>query len=184
MMTDPEDILNFWFYEVGPDRWFKDDPDLDETVRARYQAAHERAALDELRGWEETPEGVLALLLLLDQFPRRMFRGTARAYATDDNALDIARQAIIRHFDDRIDKTFKLFFYLPFVHSESAGDQRLGVYYIRERTKDPAWVDSAEWRLQTVMRFGRFPHRNDALGRETSPEEQTFLAENPGRRTL
>lgn len=178
MMTDPEDIQNFWFYEVGPDRWFKLDPALDETVRARYLAAHERAAMEALSEWENTPEGVLALLLLLDQFPRRMFRGTARAYATDDLALELARTAIIKHFDDRIDRGFKLFFYLPFVHSESFGDQRLALFYIRERTKDSAWIDSAEWRYQTIQRFGRFPHRNAALGRASTPEEEIFLKEN------
>ncbi len=175
MLTDPEEILNFWFYEVGPKRWFAHDLALDEAVRERFLAAHERAALDELREWEETPEGMLCLLLLLDVFPRRMFRGTARAYATDETALELARQAIIRHFDDRIDRNFKLFFYLPFEHSENMGDQRLAVFYVRERTKDPEWVDAAEWRAQTIQRFGRFPHRNVVLGRVSTLEETSFL---------
>ncbi|HAX92100.1 MAG TPA: DUF924 domain-containing protein [Rhodospirillaceae bacterium] len=177
MLTDPEEILNFWFTEVGADRWFKPDPALDEAVRTRFMAAHERATLDELRDWEDTPEGTLSLLLLLDTFPRLMFRGNARAYATDDMALELARQAIIRHYDDRIDRDFKLFFYMPFVHSETLGDQRLSAYYMRERTKDPAWVDAAEQRCQVIQRFGRFPHRNAVLGREGTPEEQAFLSE-------
>lgn len=178
MRTDPEDILNFWFYEVGPEKWFSADPALDEAVRTRFQSVYERAALEELREWENTPEGVLCLLLLLDQFPRRMFRGTAKAYETDDMALDLARTAIIRHFDDRIDKTFKLFFYLPFAHSERLGDQRLASFYIRERTKEPHWIDSVEWRYETIQRFGRFPHRNPALGRETTDEEKEYLEAN------
>jgi len=175
MLNDPEEILNFWFYQIGPARWFVDDPDLDATVRERFLVAHERAALDGLREWEETPEGMLCLLLLLDTFPRRMFRDTPRAYATDEAALDLARQAIIKHFDDRIDRTFKLFFYLPFEHSESAGDQRLAVFYVRERTKEPDWVDSAEWRLKVIQTFGRFPHRNAVLERDSTPEELAFL---------
>lgn len=181
MLTDPEEILNFWFYEVGPKRWFVEDLALDEAVRARFLAAHERAALDELREWEETPEGMLCLLLLLDVFPRRMFRGTARAYATDETALELARQAIIRHFDDRIDRNFKLFFYLPFEHSENMGDQRLAVFYVRERTKDTEWVDVAEWRAQTIQRFGRFPHRNAVLGRVSTTEETSFLEDALGK---
>lgn len=181
MQVDPEEILNFWFYEVGPARWFVADPVLDETIRTRYLAAYERAAMEGLREWEKTPEGAIALLLLLDPFPRRMFRGTAKAYATDDQALEIARQSIIRHFDDRIDRGFKLLFYLPFIHSERLGDQRLGVFYIRERTKETNWVDSAEWRLQTIQKFGRFPHRNAALGRtNTEEEEKEYLRTKDG----
>ncbi len=178
MLTDPEEILNFWFYEVGPDRWFKADTALGETMRERFFAAYERASLDGLHEWEDTPEGMLSLILLLDIFPRHMFCGTERAYATDDLALDLARQAIIRHFDDRIDRHYKLFFYLPFQHSEHAGDQRLAAFYIRERTKDEAWVDEADRCNDIIAQFGRFPERNKALGRDTTPEEGTYLAAN------
>jgi len=175
MLNDPEEILNFWFYEVGPARWFVEDHELDAVVRGRFLAAHERAAMEGLREWEETPEGVICLLLLLDTFPRLMFRDTERAYATDDEALDLARQAIIKHFDDRIDRSFKLFFYMPFEHSENIGDQRLATFYVRERTKEPDWVDSADWRFSVIQRFGRFPHRNAILGRESTAEELLFL---------
>lgn len=177
MLQDAEEILNFWFYDVGPDRWFNDDAELDETIRSRFLAAYERAEQDELRQWEETPEGVIALLLLLDTFPRRMFRDTPRAYATDDHALEISRQAVIHHFDDRIDRNYKLFFYLPFQHSENMGDQRLASFYVRERTKEPDWVDEAERRYQIIQVFGRFPHRNEVLGRETTTDEATYLEE-------
>lgn len=175
MLNDPEEILNFWFYEVGPNRWFVEDPERDTTMRERFLPAHERASLEGLREWEETPEGSLSLLLLLDMFPRCMFRGTPRAYATDDVALDLARQAIIRHFDDRIDRNYKLFFYMPFEHSENIGDQRLASFYVRERTKNPDWVDSADWRMKVIQTFGRFPHRNAILQRESTPEEVAFL---------
>ncbi|MDD2324540.1 MAG: DUF924 domain-containing protein [Alphaproteobacteria bacterium] len=175
MLNDPEEILNFWFYEIGPSRWFTHDSELDGTIRTRFLEAHERAALEGLHDWQETPEGMLALLLLLDVFPRRMFRGTSRAYATDDTALDLARQAIIRHYDDRIDRQFKLFFYLPFLHAENAGDLRLAGFYIRERTRDFDLADRADWRYDVILRFGRYPHRNQALGRETTPEEERFM---------
>lgn len=176
MKTDPEDILNYWFYEVGADRWFNADATLDADIKNRYLEAYEAAAAGRLKSWEETPEATIALLLLLDVFPRRMFRGTARAYETDIDAIDLARRAIIRHFDDRIDKGYKLFFYLPFEHSESIGDQRLGMFYIRERTKEQSWIDESERRFLIVQRFGRFPHRNAALGRENTPEEVDYLA--------
>jgi len=175
MTIAPEEILNFWFMFVGPDRWFAEDPELDNQVREMFLTAHEAAVRGEMRKWEETPEGAIALLLLLDTFPRRMFRGTARVYATDDMALDIAREAIIRHFDDRIDRQYKLFFYIPFSHSEDMGDQRLALFYVRERTKEPSWIDTAEWRHDVIQRFDRFPHRNALLGREMTPEEQAFL---------
>ncbi|NTU76340.1 MAG: DUF924 domain-containing protein [Alphaproteobacteria bacterium] len=175
MQVDPENILNFWFFEIGPERWFAADAALDDAIRAKFLAAHEQAVAGQLKKWEETPEGVVALLLLLDAFPRRMFRGNPRAYATDDIALELARTSIIKHFDDRIDRTFKLFFYLPFSHSEHLSDQRLSIFYIRERTKEPQWVDAAEWRFDTIQRFGRFPHRNAVLGGESTPEEIAFL---------
>jgi uncharacterized protein (DUF924 family) len=104
-----------------------------------------------------------------------MFRGTARAYEADDDAIDLARRSIIRHFDDRIDKGYKLFFYLPFVHSESLGDQRLGLFYVRERTKEQSWINDAERRYLIIQTYGRFPHRNAALGRANTPEEEAYL---------
>lgn len=177
MPIDPEDILNFWFTEIGPGRWFEQSPALDAAVRERYLSVYEQAKRDELVKWEETPEGALALLLLLDAFPRRLFREDSRCHATDDRALELARSAILRHFDDRIDAVFKLFFYLPFSHSENLGDQRLAVYYIRERTKDPRWVDYAEERMRTIQHFGRFPHRNKVLNRKSTDEEEEYLAQ-------
>lgn len=177
MSTGPEEILDFWFRKVGAKRWFAEDPQLDETITEKFLDTYEKAVKGELKSWEETPEGMLSLLLLFDTFPRRMFRGTAKAFATDDIALDLARTAIINHFDDRIDRSFKLFFYLPFSHSENQGDQRLAVYYIRERTKEPEWVDAAVLNQQIVQCFGRFPERNQALGRESTEEEKAYLAQ-------
>jgi uncharacterized protein (DUF924 family) len=180
MSTSPEDILNFWIYVVGRDRWFKDDRALDATICERFLSTYEDAAAGKFKSWEENPEGMLALMLLLDQFPRRMFRGTPRAYETDEMALDLSRNAIIKHFDDRIDRQYKLFFYLPFLNSESLGDQRLALFYIRERTKENDWLSIAERSFDTVQRFGRFPQRNPVLGREPTPEESTFLQKYAG----
>lgn len=175
MSATAEDILNFWIYVVGRDKWFKEDLVLDAQVRDRFLSAYEKASARELKDWEETPEGMLALMLLLDQFPRRMFRGTPRAFETDELAIDLARDAIIKHFDDRIDKQYKLLFYLPFLNSESLGDQRLALFYIRERTRENDWLSLAEKNFDTVQRFGRFPQRNPVLGREPTPEEANFL---------
>jgi uncharacterized protein (DUF924 family) len=170
--------LNFWFYEVGSARWFEEDRALDATVRERFLALHEQALAGELKAWEETPEGMLALMLLFDQFPRRMFRGTSRAFETDELAIELARDAIIKHYDDRIDKNYKLLFYLPFLNSESVGDQRLALFYIRERVKENQWLSMAEQHLEIVQRFGRFPQRNPILGRDPTPEEAEFLKQN------
>lgn len=175
MTITPEEILNFWFYDIGQDRWFGEDAALDAQIRDKYLALHELAAHDGLPVWKNTPEGMLSLMLLLDQFPRRMFRGTSRAFETDDMALDLAREAIINHFDDRIDKSYKMLFYLPFLNSEDEGNQRLALFYIRERTREEKWLRLAETNLDLVQRFGRFPQRNPILGRTPTPEEQEFL---------
>lgn len=175
MSATPEDVLNFWFYEVKHEQWFAEDRALDAMVRERFLLLYEQAVAGTLKTWEETPEGMLALMLLLDQFPRRMFRGTARAFETDEVALELARNAIIKHFDDRIDKQYKMLFYLPFLNSENVGDQRLALFYIRERVKENQWLSIAEQHLNVVQRFGRFPQRNPILGRDPTPEEVEFL---------
>ncbi len=174
-MVQPEDILNYWIYQVGRERWFSDDPTLDSDIRAQFLETYEMAIDGKLEAWSKTPEGMLALMLLFDQFPRRMFRGTTRAFETDEMALELARESIIKHFDDRIGKEYKFLFYLPFLNSESIGDQRLAIYYVRERTKEQDWLEIAEKNYEIVERFGRFPQRNPVLGRPFTPEEEQFL---------
>lgn len=169
IMNAPEDILNFWFYEIGRERWFEAGEALEGTIRTRFFADYEKAMRGDLNSWAETPEGTLALLLLLDEFPRRMFRNTPRAFETADMAIELARDAIIRHFDDRIDRQYKLLFYLPFLNSENVGDQRLALFYIRERVKDSEWLAKAEANHDIVQRYGRFPERDAILGR--SPDD-------------
>jgi uncharacterized protein (DUF924 family) len=180
MSLTPEDVLNFWFYEVGRDRWFSTDRALDAQLRERFLPLYEQAMGNGIKEWEVTPEGTLALLLLLDQFPRRMFRGTSRAFEADERALDLARDGIIRHFDDRIDRQFKLFFYLPFLNSENMGDQRLALFYIRERVKEEDWLVRAERHFTIIQKFGHDPERSTVLGRELTSEEEAFLKQTAG----
>ncbi|NBX73152.1 MAG: DUF924 domain-containing protein [Alphaproteobacteria bacterium] len=173
-----EDVLNFWFFELGEGQWFKPDAAVDEKIRHKFQSFYDDALNGNLREWEKTPTGTLALLLFLSAFPRRMFAGTAKAFETDAQALELARTAIIRHFDDRIDASFKLFFYLPFMYSENLGDQRLALFYIRERTKNPSWLAIAEDHFLLIQKYGRFPERNTVLKRASTPLEAAYLQEN------
>lgn len=177
MAMTPEDILDFWLREIGSDHWFQPDRRFDAMMCEHFLEIHEKAAREELGSWKKNPEGMLALILLLQEFPRRMFRGTPRAFATDDLALELAREAIVHHFDDRIDKSYKLIFYLPYANSESMGDQRLALFYIRERTKEDVWLSMAERNFNIVDHFGRFPDRNPILGRESTPAEAAFLSQ-------
>ena len=132
--------------------------------------------MTQAQDWEKTPEGVLALLLLLNPFPRRMFRGTPQAFASDDHAMELARNAIIKHLDTTVKKECKLLFYLPFLTSESKSNQRLALFYIRERTQDAEGLNIAERSSELIDHFGRFPHRNNALARPSTPEEMLFLS--------
>ena len=173
MPAAPEAVLSFW-REAGPKRWFAQEPAFDTQIRERFLATHEAAAAGTLSAWEDTAEGALALLLALDQFPRNMFRGTARAFSTDALALAAARRAIERGFDQAVPMPERTFFYLPFEHSENLADQEHGVALF-EATGAAEAVKWAKVHLDVIRRFGRFPHRNAALGRVSTPEEIAFL---------
>ena len=168
----PADIIAFW-REVGPERWFKKHEDIDVEIRRRFLARYEQAAAGALTAWEQNAEGTLALLILLDQFPRNMFRGQARAFATDGLALSIASRGILNGFDSAFDD-MRTFFYLPFMHSEEMADQKKAIAFYRAYGNDDG-VKWAELHADIIRRFGRFPHRNGALGRTTTPDEQAFL---------
>ncbi len=169
----PADVLKFW-QDAGPQRWFKKDAAFDEEIRRRFLRAHEAAAAGRLAAWEMTDDGTLALLILLDQFPRNMFRGEARAFATDPPALGIARRALTRGFDDKVSDTMRGFFYLPFMHSEKLSDQERCVELYRSLGNSEG-LKFAGMHADIIRRFGRFPHRNAVLGRATTAEEQKFL---------
>jgi uncharacterized protein (DUF924 family) len=171
--TTPAAIVRFWT-EAGPKRWFNKDEAFDADIRGRFLAMHEKAARGELKPWQETPEGSLALLLLLDQFPRNMFRGSARSFATDAMALQVATAAIDRGFDQTTTMPQRQFFYLPLMHSEDLADQERCVALYRA-VGDADLLKWADLHADIIRRFGRFPHRNALLGRTTTAEEQGFL---------
>lgn len=169
----PDDIVSFWM-DAGPDKWFRRDDSFDRDIRARFLSSHEAAAARQLMHWGETAQGALALLLLLDQFPRNMFRDSARAFATDPLAREIADAAIGKGFDRAVAPEQRGFFYLPFMHSEELADQERCIELYRAAA-DQSGLKWADLHADIVRRFGRFPHRNPALGRKTTPEEQAFL---------
>ena len=169
----PAAILDFW-RAAGSKRWFEANEDFDREIRDRFLPAHEAAAAGKLTSWEETPEGALALLLLLDQFPRNMFRRTPRAFATDAQARDVTRRALARDFDQTFEPELRSFFYLPFMHSENLADQEYCVARYRA-LGNAEGIKYAEVHRDAIARFGRFPHRNEILGRDSTAEEIAYL---------
>ena len=170
--VQPADVLDFW-RAAGPKRWFRKDNAFDTDFRARFLDAHEAARRGELVDWTENVDGALALLILLDQFPRNAFRGTARMFDSDPQARAIARDAIAKGLDQRVDEPLRNFFYLPFTHSEDLADQDRAVELAR-----PLGGEALRYALlhrDVIAKFGRFPHRNAVLGRTTTPAEQLFL---------
>ena len=177
-MTDaravtPADILAFW-REAGPDRWYTKDGAFDDEVRRRYFGLWQEAAAGKLSSWEASDDGALALTIVLDQFPRNMFRGDIRTYATDTLAREVAARAIARGADARIDPLLLEFLYMPFMHSEHLTDQ-LRCIELFSKTRNTEQQKYAEHHADIVRRFGRFPHRNQILGRVTTADEQAFL---------
>ena len=174
-----EDIIAFW-EEAGPEKWFTKDEAFDAQIRERFLATYEAAAAGELAGWAETAHGTLALLILLDQFPRNLFRGDKRTYATDDMALAIAEDAVADGYHQVFKPPMSRFFILPFTHAEDLAAQERSVA-LNEELGDEDGLKWARHHRDIVARFGRFPHRNAILGRETTPEEEAFLKENAFR---
>jgi uncharacterized protein (DUF924 family) len=175
-LATPDDVLAFW-RQAGPDRWFSKDEAFDQACRERFLLTYEAAARGDLNEWELTADGSLALVLLLDQFPRNMFRGTPLAFATDALALAAARHAIASGYDRNWLRVEKIFGYLPFEHSEALADQQLACELMRPLGEEQ--YDYAVRHKDIIERFGRFPHRNAILGRESTPEEIEFLKQ-PG----
>ncbi|RDJ27146.1 DUF924 domain-containing protein [Bosea caraganae] len=169
------EIVAFW-REAGPEKWFVKDEAFDAEIRIRFLAAHEAAAAGQLRDWEATPEGVYALLILLDQFPRNLFRGSPQAFATDAQALGVAERAIAHSFDRAFDNPERRFIYMPFMHAEDLAHQERCVA-LCQAADDPEGVEYAAVHRDIIRDFGRFPHRNPVLGRDTTAEERAFLAE-------
>jgi uncharacterized protein (DUF924 family) len=178
-LATPDEVLSFWS-AAGPDKWFARDEAFDQSCRDRFLPTYEAAARGDLNEWELTPDGALAVILLLDQFPRNMFRGKRETYKADPVAVMVADRAIERGFDMQVDPVFRRFFYLPFMHSESLRHQERSVT-LNEGLGEEDSIKWARHHRDIVARFGRFPHRNHILGRETTPEEEAFLKENDFR---
>lgn len=171
------ELVAFWLRH-GPAAWFSANADLDSEIAQHYADLHMQAARRDLSDWESTAEGALALLLLLDQFPRNLFRGSGHSYATDGLARVIARRALDKGFDRQVEPVLRPFFYLPFEHSEEMSDQKLSVSLFERHRDETGDAEALKWavlHLEIIERFGRFPHRNHALGRSTTPEEQAYL---------
>lgn len=178
-MTRREQVLDFWFDQANKRYWFEKSDDFDAAVEARLKPLYEQARNGELHAWADSPKGALALCILLDQVPRNLFRNSAKAYASDDQARGLSHQAIERGFDQALGEEERLFLYLPLEHSEDLEDQNLCCQLMATLESNPEWLGYAEKHRDIVQRFGRFPHRNAALGRSSSEEEAAFLKE-PG----
>lgn len=166
----PEEVVRYW-KDAGPAKWFGKSRAFDDELRRLFLGVHEDAAAGRLETWATQPHGALALMILLDQFPRNAFRGTPRMYATDPPARYYADRSVRSGFDEVIDESLRLFFYLPFAHSEQLEDQDRSVE-LHERM---GYAANARRHREIIRRFGRFPHRNPILGRAMSVEEQAFL---------
>ncbi len=183
-----QEVLDFWFGREGEpgygefrEAWFRKDPEFDKLIRHRFEALYEEAAKGELDDWREEARSCLALVIVLDQFPRNMYRGDPRTYATDCKAQEIAAYAVDRALDRELPPFQRGFLYMPFMHSENVEHQRRSVELFRG-LEGSVEGDSAKYairHMEIIERFGRFPHRNEILGRHTTPEEAEFLTQ-PG----
>lgn len=174
MLDRARDVVNFW-RSVGKDGWFAKNDEVDRLFKEQFYDLHFAAARRELEHWIEDPDGALALVLLLDQFPRNVFRNTGHMFATDPLACHYARRIIESGCVEQVDPELRLFICLPFVHSEALSDQDYALGLYRRHASDS--LDWARHHRSIIERFGRFPHRNACLGRATTPEEQAFLDE-------
>jgi len=172
-LPSSKEIVQFW-RDAGPKRWFKKDPGFDADFKGRFEAVHHVAATGALDHWAAEAEGALALLILLDQLPRNAWRGSGHMFATDGKGLAMARAAVDAGFDLQTDEALRAFFYMPFMHSESLADQQRCVALCADLSDN---LRFAILHRDIIERFGRFPHRNAALGRTTTDEEQRFLDE-------
>jgi uncharacterized protein (DUF924 family) len=173
--ANPNDILHFW-RAAGPAQWFKKSERFDDAIRLKFEPVHHAAARGRYDAWAATAEGALALLLLLDQFPRNLYRGSGHAFATDGKARAVARAAVAAGLHREVEPPLRQFFVLPFEHSEDMADQDQARRLAAE-LGDPEVSKWVELHRDIVARFGRFPHRNAALGRATTAQEQQFLDE-------
>ena len=175
MAAVPNDIVGFW-RSAGPKKWYARSDAFDAAIRLKFEPVHHAAARGEYDAWAASVEGALALLILLDQFPRNLYRGSGHAFATDGKAREIARAATTAGFHARVEAELRQFFVLPFEHSEDLADQDFALALAAE-LEDADLLKWVKIHRDIIVQFGRFPHRNLALGRVTTPQEQEFLDE-------
>lgn len=179
MVATPADVTGYWS-AAGPSKWFTKSDAFDDAVRLRFEPVHHAAARGDYAAWEASAEGALALVILLDQVPRNLYRGSAHAFATDPLARRVAREAIDGGMDRAVEATLRSFLYMPFMHSEDLADQERSVALFEAFDREaaaPSNVKHAVRHREIIRRFGRFPHRNAALGRKTTAAEIAFLEE-------
>lgn len=179
-MKTPDDVIRFWFIDHGREQWFGGGPDFDAKLTELFKDTHAAAAAGEAWGWRATTEGRLAEIIVLDQFSRQIHRGDRRAFASDAMALALAQEAVAAGHDLLVEPEWRMFFYLPYMHSESlvihAESLRL-----HEALGNPEGVDYERAHADVLRRFGRYPRRNEALGRISTPEEIAYMASDEGR---
>jgi len=181
MRDTKHEVINFWFVETEPQLWFQKNETFDARIRDRFLLTYEMARDGLCNAWAQDAQGSLALCILLDQFPRNMFRDDPRAFATDDKALLFAKQAINKGFDQVLAPEQRRFVYMPFMHSEKLSEQKRSVELFKTMIEEePLSYEYALKHLKVIEDFDRFPHRNKALGRETTPEEQVYLDQGGG----
>ncbi len=175
------EIIHFWFDETEPQQWFQSNPAFDEKIRDRFGVMYDMAKDGLCNKWAVDAEGALALIIVLDQFPRHMFRGLPAAFATDQNALLIAKESLHKGFDQILEPVKRGFMYIPFQHSEVLSDQKKSLQLFGSMAHDnPAGDMYAKRHFVPIEKFGRFPHRNEILGRPSTPEEIEFLKTHKG----
>lgn len=175
-MRTADDVINFWFFEHGQADWFGGKPEFDARLAERFAETHAHVAKGEAFTWRTTPQGRLAEIIVLDQFSRQLHRGKREAFTQDTMALVLAQEAIAHDADHAVDALWRGFFYLPFMHSESLVIQHEGVR-LYQGLGDAEQLDYQIKHLHCIERFGRFPFRNKALGRPSTPDEKTYMAE-------
>jgi uncharacterized protein (DUF924 family) len=177
-MIGPEEVLGFWLDEVGPEGWFKTDEALDAQIRDRFEDAWDSVMSGTYSLWLTYPSGTLAYVILTDQFSRNMFRGTAKAFASDRVALAAAKSAVDKGWDLKIEEPARVHFYLPMEHSENLCNQDRCVRLTHERMPNTGaeYLAHARAHREVIRRFGRFPSRNKALSRQTTAAEEAFLS--------
>lgn len=172
--TTPEEIIGFWYSEEMSKRWFSSTPELDTEIRNNYELLWASAAKGELDEWKNSPEGCLALVIVLDQFPLNMFRGEARSFSTEHKAIETTKYALAKGYHQTLPAEKLTFLYMPLMHSENIEDQALSVKLFGEARLENN-LRFAEHHRELIRKFGRFPHRNTILGRESTAEEIEYL---------